>query len=60
MVAAAPQQVLVTRQQAAQMLAVCERTIANMQARGQLTAVKVGKSARCIRSEIEAFGRPRV
>ena len=53
----APQQVLVTRLQAAQMLAVCERTIANMQRRGELSIVKVGKAARCIRQEIEAFGK---
>ena len=54
----APQQVLVTRRQAADMLSVHERTIQNMQIRGELSLVKVGKSARCIRSEIEAFGRP--
>lgn len=54
----APQQVLITRRQAADMLSVHERTIANMQARGDLSLVKVGKSARCIRAEIEAFGQP--
>lgn len=53
----APQQVLVTRLQAAQMLSVCERTIANMQRRGELSTVKLGKAARCIRSEIEAIGQ---
>ena len=58
MVAAAPAQVLITRQQAAQMLAVCERTVANLQARGDLSLVKVGKSARCVLAEIEAFGHP--
>lgn len=53
----APQQVLVSRLQAAQMLCVCERTIANMQRRGELSTVKLGKAARCIRAEIEAFGQ---
>lgn len=53
----APQQVLVTRLQAAQMLACCERTVANLQRRGELSTVKIGKAARCIRAEVEAFGQ---
>lgn len=54
----APKQVLITRRMAADMLSVHERTIQNMQNRGDLSLVKVGKSARCVLAEIEAFGRP--
>jgi excisionase family DNA binding protein len=46
---------LVRKREAARRLDVCERTIDLMVARGEISKVKIGKSARYIVSELMGF-----
>jgi len=50
-----PDPLLVNAKQAGRMLSVCERTIFNLVARGELTAIHIGKSVRFAVADLKAW-----
>lgn len=51
----APEPLLVNARQAGRMLSVCERTIFNLVARGELRAIHIGKSVRFAVEDLKAW-----
>ncbi len=50
-----PEPLLVNARQAGRMLSVCERTIFNLVARGELKAIHIGKSVRFAVEDLKAW-----
>jgi excisionase family DNA binding protein len=50
-----PVPLLLTRKDAARLLAVCEKTVANLTDAGELPAVRVGRSVRYHREDLETW-----
>jgi len=55
--APAPEPLLVSTRVAAKMLSVCERTISNMAARGDLRPIRIGKAVRFAVEDLKAWIR---